>query len=127
MRSYKKWVVVTLLLLSAALASYSVGYAITSYYKQIVGIGNTIFTNEVIVKDIKIAGQDKVKVVVESTVLTEANFVYRVTLYLDFVDVVPSQDISFAAGEIPGTKKTKTFAGLALGPVTDIGAEVTRP
>lgn len=122
----RRFLVITVLLLSFAAAGYGVGYAITSFYKQLVGIGNVVYSNEVAVKDIKVAGPTKVKVIVESTANTEADYAYTVTLYLDFVDVVPGQQVSFTAGEIPGTKKTKTFTGLSLGTVTDIGAEVTR-
>jgi len=114
-----------LLILSLSLAMYTAGYAITSFYKQLVGVGNVSFSQEVNISDIKIAGSDKVKVNLTSTALTEADYVYTVSLYLDFVNI-DSTTVSYTAGQIPAFTKKVDFTGVALGGATDIGVEVTR-
>ena len=107
-------------------ASYGVGYAITSFYKQLVGVGNVTFNQEVDIFNIQVTGPSSVKVITQSTANTEADYVYTVTLYLDFEAVAPTQTVSFTAPQIPDVKKTITFSSLSLGAVSDVGAEVTR-
>ena len=104
---------------------YSSAMAITALYKQIAGIGNTDFVDEVIVTELRVASPTKVQVIVKSKSSTVANVVYTVNLYLDGAKSGTST-ISWTSGQIPDTEKTINFSGLSLGAVTSIGVEVTR-
>lgn len=99
--------------------------AITALYKQIAGIGNTEFIDEVTVTELRVASPTKVQVIVKSKSSTVASTVYTVDLYLNGAKSGTST-VSWTASQIPDTEKTISFSGLSLGIVTSIGVDVTR-
>ena len=121
----KRYLVSVLVSLSLALAFVSAGWAVTQFYKQISGVGNVDFNNEVTISDIQVTGPSRVTVRLTSNVETEADHVYSVTLYLDFVPSA-SSTVSWTAPQVPGMTKMVQFTGLSLGAAGGIGVEVIR-
>lgn len=106
-------------------ASWGAAFAISSFYKQLTGIGNVEFNQEVTVSNIQVTGSDKIKVSLTSSATTIPATTYTVTLYLDYASE-SSYTISWSAAEIPGTIKRHDFTGLSLASVSNINVEVTR-
>jgi len=122
----KKFAIAITLLLTFALASFGAAQAITALYKQVTGIGNVDYSDEVTVTNIRVTGPSKVQVTMVSNVTTVPDYVYTVTLYLDSVAVVPTTTVTWPLVQIPGVPKNVSFTGLTLGPVASIGVEVTK-
>lgn len=113
-----------LLLLILFLASPARGYVIDFFTKNVAGLGQMTYTDEVTVVDIKVKSLSKVVIELESNDATVVDRVYQVYLYLDDVKVEPAQEVSWAGGEIPGVKKKVEFTGLDLLLVDVVDAEV---
>lgn len=113
------------MVLAFALAFYSVGYAITSFYSQVTGIGNSEFTDETTVTSMVIVSPTKIQVKLTSTADTVAGQTYYAALYLNG-NYEATQTTSWTTGQIPGTTKTLSYSGLSLGIVTSWGINVTK-
>lgn len=106
-----------------SVAGYFSAQAITMLYKQVTGSGNVEYSDQTTVSQVVVQGADKIKVSLVSTATTVASHVYTVELYLDGNDTA-TQTVNWTAGQIPGTTKSVTFAGLSLAGVTDYSVEV---
>ncbi len=113
------------LLLALVFTLTPLGTIAMAYFSKIVaGLGQTQYTDEVTVSNIKAKGT-KVDVDLTSVATTQADVVYTVILYLNDVSTA-TLTISWTAGEIPGVTKKVSFTGLSLGSVTEVYIEVVR-
>ena len=125
----KKFIVIMIslaLLLALVFTLTPLGTIAMAYFSKIVaGLGQTQYTDEVTVSDIKVKGT-KVEVSLTSVAQTQVGTEYAVKLYLNDV-LAATLPVSWSVAQIPGTTKKITFAGLTLTTVTDIYVEVIAP
>lgn len=120
-----KVLIICIVFITILFFSYATVFALSSMYKQLAGLGNVEFVDQVQVTEIAIVSPTKIKTVIKSIISTEAGYVYKVNIYLDGVNTA-NQTVSWGSGQIPNIEKTLNFSGLSLGSVTIIGIEVIR-
>lgn len=122
----KKIIFAILVAVALIFISFSAGYAINGLYKQVTGLGNASYSDEVTVTNLQRLTPTKVRTVLTSTINTVADQIYTVTLFADGLSVGTPQTISWSAVQIPGVNQNVIFTGLSLGDVTDLNVEVTK-
>ncbi len=102
-----------------------IGTMAFSYFaKQIAGLAQDNFTNEVTVVDTHASGNSKYTISIQSNAQTIPAHVYTVYLYFDDIVQPVTQTVSWTLAEIPGTIKKVTFTGLNMSGVTIIEPEI---
>jgi len=124
----KRKIIITLaslVFVFVALFYTPVGAMAFSYFsKQIAGLAQDRYTNEVTVTDTHASGNSKYVVFVQSNAQTVPLKVYTVYLYFDDVVQPQTQTVSWTVAEIPGTTKKVTFTGLDTSAVQIIEPEI---
>lgn len=124
----KKRLIIPILVLLVSLACVVAGTAFSwiQYSKEIAGQGDVVYVGHVTVDDIKVhVKKGEITVTLISTDSTIADYEY--TVYLELDDVLESIDtVSWAVGEIPGTKKYIIFTGLVITTETEVFVEVVK-
>ena len=121
----RKLLIALVFVLAIGFASWGVGYAISQLYKEVAGIGNAVFLDQVTVTDVIVSGQHVIRARLTSNAGTEADYAYTVALYLDSVEQA-TDTVTWSAPQIPGTTKMVIFSSLDLSLVTTYGVEVRR-
>ena len=102
-----------------------IGTMVFSYFaKQIAGLAQDNFTNEVTVVDTHASGNSKYTISIQSNAQTIPAHVYTVYLYFDDIVQPVTQTVSWTLAEIPGTVKKVVFTGLNMSGVTIIEPEI---
>jgi len=121
----RKLLVALVFVVAIGFASWGAGYAISQLYKEVAGIGNAVFLDQVTVTDVIVSGQHVIRARLTSNASTEADYSYTVVLYLDSIEQA-FDIVSWSAPQIPGVTKMVVFSSLDLGSVTTYGVEVRR-
>ncbi len=115
----------SLILVFTLLFYTPVGSLAFSYFaKQVAGLAQDRYTNEVTITDTHASGNSKYTIWVQSNAQTEPDKVYTCYLYFDDVVQVQTQTVSWTVAEIPGATKKLTFTGLNTSGVTIIEPEI---
>ena len=102
-----------------------IGTMAFSYFaKQIAGLAQDNFTNEVTVVDTHASGNSKYTISIQSNAQTIPAHVYTVYLYFDDIVQPITQTVSWTVAEIPGTIKKVTFTGLNMSGVSVVEPEI---
>ncbi len=102
-----------------------IGTMAFSYFaKQIAGLAQDNFTNEVTVVDTHASGNSKYTISIQSNAQTIPAHVYTVYLYFDDMVQPVTQTVSWTLAEIPGTIKKVTFTGLNMSGVSVVEPEI---
>lgn len=119
-------VLVGSILMVFALIFYTpIGTMAFSYFaKQIAGLAQDNFTNEVTVVDTHASGNNKYTISIQSNAQTIPAHVYTVYLYFDDVVQPTTQTVSWTLAEIPGVVKKAIFTGLDMSGVSIIEPEI---
>lgn len=114
-------------LLLALLFGFGINYTLSyfEYYKEIAGIGNAEFVDEVKVTTLSVPVPNEVLVGISNNEKTEAGYLYKVNFYVNFAKRATA-NMQWAPGEALGTEHLVRFTDIDSEGISSIGVEVTR-
>lgn len=121
----KKWLLIALVSLVVALSLGGTAIALSMFTKNLAALGEMKFTDQCKVSEIEADDLTKVKVKLLPNANTVAGATYVVSLFLNG-QYQDEKTVSWTQAEIDAhAKKTLTFTGLDLSPVTTFKVEIT--
>ena len=99
-------------------------FAFSFFAKQVAGLAQVRYTQEVTITDTHESGNTKFTVWVVSNANTVSNHQYTISLYCDDILQVQTGAVSWSAAEIPNTIKKVSLTGLNLAPYSTCEPEV---